>query len=684
MSTPTGRPPTVDERVQVVAAELGHLAYRVATLGDTLNTLVGELRAAPGGAPGGPTVRPAGAPAGPRPGPSVDASAPLGPPRVSGAYPTPAPAAGWDARTGVSPVPVGAPGWGPVPQGPVPQYPVPQYPAPIGPRRPTWVDRLRTVSSAALLATVGGAVTLLGVVLLLVLAASRGWFGPTARVLAGAALGLALIGIGLWLRARDHAERTKRAAADSAESTKRAQGAAADSAERTKRAQGAAADSAESTKRAITAPVGAQALAGTGFAALFLAVAAAAALYDLLPDLLAGGLAMLVAAGGLALADRWESRALAVGVVAGAGVLTPFVADGPTVLTGILALVLQIVCAPVVLRRGWAAPALVTAVWSALFCASTTLGGARWEAVAVLGLVALVVGAASAVAALLGRVRAPAVAVVLALSAVPVLVAVGQGDAVWPALVAAAVMAGFAVWRKPSAGIRGTATAVAALAVLVATVTAVDGTPQHLVLLGEAAVLLVAAAALRDRVLLAVGAVFGLVGLVSVLATDLRVEAVVGSEPFRGLPAAVGAGLLVLVAAVAALTASGRLGLVRADAGTAVLWAPLALVALYGATGAVVAAALLVSDDGFLAGHAAVTVSWTVAALVLLVRGLTRPALRVAGLVLVAAAVGKLVLFDLVALDGVARVAAFLGAGLVLLAAGTRYARLVARHEREE
>jgi hypothetical protein len=34
-----------------------------------------------------------------------------------------------------------------------------------------------------------------------------------------------------------------------------------------------------------------------------------------------------------------------------------------------------------------------------------------------------------------------------------------------------------------------------------------------------------------------------------------------------------------------------------------------------------------------------------------------------------------------VALDGVARVAAFLGAGLVLLAAGTRYARLVAEAE---
>ncbi|MCF7551993.1 DUF2339 domain-containing protein [Pseudonocardia sp. WMMC193] len=627
MTTPTGRPPAVDERVHAVAVELGQLAHRVATLGDTLNLLVGELRAPQPTAPAGVAVRPAGPHAEPPPGPPADAPGPFGPPRVSGP-------AGWAPPAGV-------------PWTPGPAF---QYAVPAGPRRPTWVDRLRTVSSAALLATIGGAVTLLGVVLLLVLAASRGWFGPTARVAAGAALGIVLIGLGMWL----HRGRTR-------------------------------------------ATVGAQALAGTGVAALFLSLAAAAALYDLVPDLVAGGLAMVVAAGGLALADRWGSRPLAVGVVVGAGVLTPFVADGPTVLTGALALVLQIVCAPVVLRRGWAAPAVVTAVWSALYCGvAAAASDAGWTRLAALALVALVVGVAAAVAVVLGPAgragsRQPAAAAaVLAAAAVPVLAVVGRGDGpaeAWPALLAALVLAAFAVWRTPSAGVRATATAVAGLAVLIATVTALRGTPQHLVLVGEAAVLLVAAAGLRSRALLAVGGAFGLVGLVSVLGAELRVDAVVGSVPFRGLPAAVVAGLLLLAAAVAALVAAGRVGLVRADAGTAVLWAPTALVALYGATGAVVAAALLVSGGsgiGFLAGHAVVTVSWTVAALVLLARGVTRPALRVAGLVLVAAAVGKLVLFDLVALDGLARVAAFLGAGLVLLAAGSRYARLVARHERDD
>ncbi|GAA4297888.1 hypothetical protein GCM10023148_57510 [Actinokineospora soli] len=102
--------------------------------------------------------------------------------------------------------------------------------------------------------------------------------------------------------------------------------------------------------------------------------------------------------------------------------------------------------------------------------------------------------------------------------------------------------------------------------------------------------------------------------------------------------------------------------------------------ALYGAAAFVLTATLLVVPGytGFLTGHVLVTVSWTVAALVLLAKGIASVPLRVSGLVLVAAAVGKLVLFDLAALDGIARVAVFIAAGLVLLVAGTRYARLVA------
>jgi uncharacterized membrane protein len=100
---------------------------------------------------------------------------------------------------------------------------------------------------------------------------------------------------------------------------------------------------------------------------------------------------------------------------------------------------------------------------------------------------------------------------------------------------------------------------------------------------------------------------------------------------------------------------------------------------LYGAAATVLTTALLISPDrsGFVFGHTVITVSWTVAAIALLLRGIRSAALRAVGLVLVGASVLKLVLFDLAALDGLARVIAFLVAGLLLLLAGTRYARLV-------
>jgi uncharacterized membrane protein len=126
--------------------------------------------------------------------------------------------------------------------------------------------------------------------------------------------------------------------------------------------------------------------------------------------------------------------------------------------------------------------------------------------------------------------------------------------------------------------------------------------------------------------------------------------------------------------------AAFRLEVFSAEEHTPHGWVPAGLIALYGSTAALLAVGLLVSPDrdGFLLGHVLVTVSWTVSALVLLLRGIDSVPMRVAGLSLVVAALAKLVLFDLSSLDGMARVAAFLVAGLVLLAAGARYAKLVA------
>jgi hypothetical protein len=144
--------------------------------------------------------------------------------------------------------------------------------------------------------------------------------------------------------------------------------------------------------------------------------------------------------------------------------------------------------------------------------------------------------------------------------------------------------------------------------------------------------------------------------------------------------------VLILAVAVLLPWVASAMGTLKPAAQSLVPWLLAGVSALYGAAGAVLSAALLISPgrDGFLTGHVVITVSWTVAALVMLLRGIRIRPVRVIGLVLVGAAVMKLVLFDLSALDGLARVAAFLGAGLILLAAGTRYAKLVASHVHEE
>ena len=490
--------------------------------------------------------------------------------------------------------------------------------------------------------------TLFGVVLLLVLAASRGWFSPGARVGAGAVLGVALVALALRLY------------------------------------------------RTETARTGALALAGTGFAALYLVVAGATLVLHLAaaPAML---LALLVAAAGLGLADRWRSHLLASGVVVGGALLAPVLAGGPLLVA--LVLVLQAAAVPVALHRRWSVLALLAAVWPVLYgsvvAALESLdGGPDPSAVAVVVGV-LLVGLGGA--AVLRRLPAPAVCALVVAAPLPVLVAVPSLGG-WPgaALAAGAAGALLGLAALPlERVVRQVAAGAAAVAVFQATAVALDGSTRTAVLLGQAIALAVLAAVLRRRLPLAVATAYGAAGVLAALAEAAPLPAqvdfparpyLVDGRPVTGaLVAGAVVSTLVLTLAIALLVAAGRVGLVRPDSRSAWLWVPVGAVGLYGAAGLVVTLALLVAPDraGFTTGHALVTVSWTVVALVLLARGIRRPALRITGLVLVGAAVAKLVLFDLVALDGLARVAAFLGAGLVLLAAGTRYARLVAEADRE-
>ncbi|WP_228122457.1 DUF2339 domain-containing protein [Saccharothrix syringae] len=525
-------------------------------------------------------------------------------------------------------------GW----SAPAPHWPPPPPAAPPAPPRPSLFDRLgQDGAGSKLLAWVGGAVTLLGVVLLLVLAVQRGYLGPVPRVVGGAALGLALAALGLRLH-RTPANRT-----------------------------------------------GAFALAATGIAVLYLDVVATTSIYGYLPP--GGGLAagLAIAAGGLLLALRWDSATLATGVVAACAVCAPVLTGGPTPLLVAFLLVLKIAASPVHLKRDWpwlAVTAGVPPLVAMVLCLGHPTGA---PVLAALALVAAAVGVA--VAAVTARVRpGDPTAVGLAVgSPVPALLATAVLDrglgAGLAGAVAVLVVAVWAAGRSLPPHFRAGVGAVGVFAVFLATAIALDGSARAAVVLAEALVLAFLARVLPSRGPLLGATAFGVVGLLLTVAQAVPPRVLLDPPHHAGTAGFLVSGALTaLVLAVLAVVLPWFAAHLGALGGHPLPWVFAGVVLLYAAAGVVLCAALLVSPDvtGFLFGHSIVTVSWTVAALVLLVRGIDRRSLRVAGLVLVGAAVAKLLLFDLAALDGIARVLAFIGAGLVLLTAGTRYAKLVA------
>ena len=495
------------------------------------------------------------------------------------------------------------------------------------------------------LAWVGGAVTLLGVVFLLVLAAQRGWLSPAFRVIGGAGLGAALLGAGYWVHRR--------------------------SGNRT----------------------GGSALAATGFAALYLDAVAATTLYGYLP--VAGGLGagFLIAGGGLLLADRWRAQPLAVGAVLGCAVCSPLIAQRPdAVLIGFLVL-LQVAATPVQLRRGWsrltvaaALPgvlaALIADAWALLLPAD------RLAIVVAVGVVALV---GVVVATMTARVRphdgATAIGMLVAapapvLLAAPLLERVAAGFLASGVAVLLLVLWGasrFTSSARLPARFVATAGAVGVVAVVQATMTFLDSSVWAIALLCEALLLTLAARRLRSGGALLGGLCYAAVGFCAALVHDIPPLALLDLSGAEGAPGAL-VGLLVAVTVVAIPATATRLAVLPGLPRAPVLWGCAGVLLLYATSSATMAVVLLAREDrtGFLAGHVLITLSWVVAAIVLLLRGIRVSYLRMAGMVLLPVALAKLFLFDLATLDGFARVVAFLCAGLVLLAAGVRYARLIA------
>jgi uncharacterized membrane protein len=542
------------------------------------------------------------------------------------------------AQSGPAAYPQGQPGHPGYPPPPNQAWGAPWTPAPPQPPGPSLFDRLsKDGAGSKLLAWVGGAVTLLGVVLLLVLAVQRGYLGPLPRVLGGAALGGVLVGLGLWLH-RTPAGRT-----------------------------------------------GAFALAATGIAVLYLDVIAATSIYDYLPAAAGLTAGLLIAGGGLLLALRWDSDILAIGVVAACAVCAPVLTEGFTPLLVAFLLVLKIAASPVHLKRDWPWLA-VTAGVPPLLASILVIGRTDQYTLAALALLAAVIGVAAAVLTIKSRpddITALALAVG---SPMPALLTTAVLDRYLGAAVAGTVavmmLALWAAGRQALPAKFGAAVgAVGVFALFQATSLALDGSTRAAVVLAEALLLAFLAKVLASRGPLLGSAVFGAIGFLLTVSNAVPPRLIL-DEPWRvdsagflvsGMLTSLVLGVLMVVLpwVATSLNVLGR---------HPFPWIAGGVILLYAAAGVVLCAALLVSQDvtGFLFGHSIVTVSWTVAALVLLVRGIDRKSLRVAGLVLVGAAVAKLLLFDMAALDGIARVLAFIGAGLVLLTAGTRYAKLVA------
>jgi uncharacterized membrane protein len=435
-------------------------------------------------------------------------------------------------------------------------------------------------------------------------------------------------------------------------------------------------------------------------ALLYLDLAAATALYDYLTPAVGLLLAMLVSSGGLWLADRWRSLLLACGAIVAAALLAPVVTEGAVPLLVALVLVLQAAATVVALHRMWPVLVGIAAVWPVLY--GTAVAGVAappdHPVAAATSLGVLLVGLATAVwASRRDPVPLPRGLLIglLVASPVPALTFAAAVDG-WAGATLAYVTAVllFAAAALPNRDdvVRLVALAAGAVALFEATAVALEGRGDHRSARagggagggrGEPALAPDADGRRLDRGVrgdLGAGRPrsSGGVDELPVGAVHARDDPAAGSD--RGGDSRVGAGARRRGRGARRGGADRRASCGRpcrsplgprrsrrpvrrrrpgdrARAPDRALW------------------------KGFVTGHALVTLSWTVVAAVLLARGVRRPAMRVAGMVLVAAAVAKLILFDLVALDGLARVAAFLGAGLLLLAAGTRYARLVAEAE---
>ncbi|MFD3510658.1 DUF2339 domain-containing protein [Nocardia sp. NPDC058666] len=655
---------------------------------------------------------------------------------------------GWGYAPGGRPVtPMGQMGAVP-PMRPVPPVGVGRGPG-RGVRTPWW-QREGVISRVLAVAGVG--VTLVGVLMLLVLAAQAGFFGPVARVVAGAALSVGLVGAGWRVFGRPGGR------------------------------------------------VGGIALVATGIAGLYLDVVAVTGYYRWVPGGVGLAAALVVALVGVGIALRWQSQPLAVGVVVGAAVLSPALTTELMLVAFLV--VLQAAGVPVQMRRNWPvlhiARTLPVVLAILVFVALSGIEGAisgeqaqHQRGLLVAAIACAVVGLVGALLSVRCRPGDITASITIALTALPVLAAAMLFDRVVSASITgvlAAILLGLAStalisrhagmggstdvavvfgaaagpgaaapvdsptnggasssitdvganaaahgfastaasgpastagpgsvnmadpgragMAVPGSGTAETAGTVGrlriaghtalvagltgAVALLQTCTVATGGSPRFLptALFVVGLAFLAVGAVSRTRVAAGIGVAFALLGGLVMLAIATPETLAVQRFADRELDVSTAVAAVVGLG-VAAMVAWTVPRLPRFDDAVLVtgVWFAVSVAGLYYVLVAAVSLGVTLGGaDGFVVGHSIATIVWMVVATASLFYGLRRlsasPAVAkvclVSGLLVAAAALAKLFLFDLATLSGLVRVAAFLVVGILLLLTGTRYARAFA------
>ncbi|WP_018157900.1 DUF2339 domain-containing protein [Demetria terragena] len=512
---------------------------------------------------------------------------------------------------------------------------------PEAPQQPWW-QRDGVISRLLVLAGVG--VTLIGVVMLLVVAAQHGLLGPHVRVAGGGVLSAALIGAGWRVMDRPGGR------------------------------------------------IGGVALQATGFAGIFLEILAITTFYEWVPPLVGLVLAFGATVGGALCAMRWNAQSLAVLVIGSGALLAPFLTRELNSTLVAFLLVFAVVGAIPEILRGWEAlalvrttPVVVAAV--AAFGLEPTMTSTTPSVIDFLTCLSiLMVGLVSGLVSMRQHAN-PLPLIAMAITSLPAF-GVGAMLETWPAvswyaLIAAILIAPVLLVRDLDRVHVVTLGVLSAFSMLICVALLTVSYQTALPLLGLSIVLCAidlvrpsAATQIAGQAMLLVGGLY--------LMNDVPLGEFVRADLAAGLSAgaAVSAWVGVLAAAVAGVSAARSSAVVR-DARPGFLVGDL-MVGLYFMTAGFVAASVqaLGVSAGFPLGQFLSTATAMVVAVALLAFGLRRPdharVALTAGLGLVAAALAKLFLFDLASTGGLGRAAAFLVVGLLLLAAGTRYARTFA------